>query len=171
MQRLTLTIFILLTSYCSFGQSLVMKYVDADIAMKDLKKNGKQSQYYNTVDPSDLLFLNCKFYDDIIALYDIKANGISDKSDYCNDSKTASIWVDQSIKNFRDIFDHDQAIKKFLKDLLGENESKLSRIDFPVCLYNNQALMTLYGSHSSTTYRLTLLDNKVIYFPVVATIE
>lgn len=148
-----------------------MKYLDADIVMQDLKKNGKRSQYYNTVHPEDLLFMDCKFYNDIIALYDKEAKGISDKSDYCNDSKATSIWVDKSIKNFRDIFDHDQVIKKFLKDLLGDSESKLSRVDFPICLYNNQALMTVYGSHSSTTYRLTLLDNKVIYFPVVATIE
>ncbi len=171
MQRLTLVIFILLAGYYSFGQSLVVKYIDVDIAMKDLKKNRKQSQYYNLVEPSDLLFLNCKFYDDIIALYDKNKSSISDKSYYCNYNKTKSIWIDKSIKNFKDIFDDDQTMRKIHKDFLGENESDLFLINFPVYLYNKQALIIIYNSHSSETYRLTLLDNKLIYCLVEATIE
>jgi hypothetical protein len=167
-----LTVVFLFVINFSHSQSLI-KYVDFDDAIQDLKKNGIKSSYFEVVHPSNILYLNCEYYDFMRSLYTKSSFDNIGKEDYCFRDSTQIKEFNFSAKSFREIFDDDLKTKTLLRkmpDIEYDNDINVS-IHFPIYLYQNQALITFYFSNGSAVYRLTLLNNQIKYELCTSIIE
>jgi hypothetical protein len=173
MPKKLLTIIFLFTIHFSRSQSLLIKYIDLDDAINDFKKKGTKSFYFDVIHPSYILYLNCGYYDLLHSLY-LKADFDNlSKEDYCLRDSTQIETFSFSAKSFREIFDDDSKIKAFVRKIpnIHYDEDVNVNIDYPIYLYNAQALIAFSFSNGSAVYRMSLLNNQIKYVICTSIIE
>jgi len=166
-----LTAVFMLVIHLSHGQSLLIKYVDVDIAFADLKRNGARSSYFEVVNPEKFLYLDCEYFDDMVTLYKDNQFPSLDKEEYCYRDEKAKKSFKFSAKSLKEIFDDDEKTKLFLTKMPEWKYGSGVKLSFPIYLYNDQAIAKIYGSGWSTTYRLTLINNRITFELCSGTIE
>ncbi len=168
-----LAIVFLFVIHFSHSQNLLVKYVDFDDAIQDLKRNGIKSSYFEIVRPGDILYLNCEYYDFMRTLYTKSSLDNLRKEDYCFRDSTQIKEFSFSAKNFREIFNDDLKTKTLLgkiPDIEYENDTDV-HINFPIYLYKDQALITINFSDGTAVYRMTLLNNQIKYEICTSTMD
>jgi hypothetical protein len=164
-----LTVVFLFVINFSHSQSII-KYIDFDSAITDLRKNGTKSSYYNIVVPEYLLYLNCKFFDEMVALYGKDRFSIG-KKQYCYSDEKQRRSFDFSANSFREIFDNESKTNELLKKISNLDYNNVTSIDSPIYLLKNQALVTINLDNGSETYRMKLSHNQIEYEICTSIIE